>query len=332
MLSAVIPLFNEAESLATLHAELIAVAEAEGYDLEIIFVDDGSTDGSWAEVRRLVKADRRVRGIRFRRNFGKAAALSAGFRAARGEFIVTLDADLQDDPREIPRLLAVMEGDCDVVSGWKKVRHDPWHKVLPSRIFNWLVSWLTGVYLHDHNCGLKCYRRGVLAEVRLYGELHRFVPVLAAARGFRVGELAVSHRPRKFGRSKYGVRRFIKGFLDLLTVKFLTGFGQRPQHLLGGVGLCCFLVGALGVLYLSCYWVVQELLGHDPELHNRPALIFSIGAILFGAQLMSIGFLAELITAYTGRDAETYSIVERAERRDDEPADEPTPEHHDTPA
>lgn len=332
MLSAVIPLFNEAESLATLHAELIAVAEAEGYDLEIIFVDDGSTDGSWAEVRRLVKADRRVRGIRFRRNFGKAAALSAGFRAARGEFIVTLDADLQDDPREIPRLLAVMEGDCDVVSGWKKVRHDPWHKVLPSRVFNWLVSWLTGVYLHDHNCGLKCYRRGVLAEVRLYGELHRFVPVLAAARGFRVGELAVSHRPRKFGRSKYGVRRFIKGFLDLLTVKFLTGFGQRPQHLLGGVGLCCFFIGALGVLYLSGYWVVQEFRGYDPELHNRPALIFSIGAILFGAQLMSIGFLAELITAYTGRDAETYSIVERAERRDDEPADEPTPEHHDTPA
>jgi glycosyltransferase involved in cell wall biosynthesis len=330
MLSAVIPLFNEADSLAALYGELVAVADAEGYDLEIIFVDDGSTDGSWAEVRRLVKADRRVRGIRFRRNFGKAAALSAGFRAARGEYIITLDADLQDDPREIPRLLAVMEGDCDVVSGWKKVRHDPWHKVLPSRVFNWLVSWLTGVYLHDHNCGLKCYRREVLAEVRLYGELHRFVPVLAAARGFRVGELAVTHRPRKFGRSKYGLRRFIKGFLDLLTVKFLTGFGQRPQHLLGGIGLCCFAVGALGVLYLTGYWVVQELLGHDPELHNRPALIYSIGAILFGAQLMSIGFLAELITAYTGRDAETYSIVERAEQRDDESANEPAPEHHDT--
>src|SRR5262249_3763760 len=150
MLSAVIPLYNEAESLATLHAELVAVAESEGYDLEIIFVDDGSSDGSWAEVRRLVKADRRVRGIRFRRNFGKAAAPSAGFRAARGDLIVTLDADLQDDPREIPRLLAAMEENCDVVSGWKRVRHDPWHKVLPSRIFNWLVSWLTGVYLHDH--------------------------------------------------------------------------------------------------------------------------------------------------------------------------------------
>ena len=332
MLSAVIPLFNEAESLATLHAELISVAEAEGYVIEIIFVDDGSTDGSWAEVRRLVAKDRRVRGIRFRRNFGKAAALSAGFRAARGELIVTLDADLQDDPREIPRLLAAMEGNCDVVSGWKQVRHDPWQKVLPSRVFNWLVSWLTGVYLHDHNCGLKCYRREVLAEVRLYGELHRFVPVLAAARGFRVGELAVAHRPRKFGRSKYGVRRFIKGFLDLLTVKFLTGFGQRPQHLLGGIGLVCFFLGTAGITYLTGYWIVERILGHDPELHNRPALIYSIGAILFGAQLMSIGFLAELITAYTGRDADTYSVVERAGAPHEESADEPEREHHDTPA
>jgi glycosyltransferase involved in cell wall biosynthesis len=331
-LSAVIPLFNEAESLTTLHAELVVVAEAEGYDIEIIFVDDGSTDGSWAEVRRLVRTDRRVRGIRFRRNFGKAAALSAGFRAARGDLIVTLDADLQDDPREIPRLLAAMEGNCDVVSGWKQVRHDPWHKVLPSRVFNWLVSWLTGVYLHDHNCGLKCYRREVLAEVRLYGELHRFVPVLAAARGFRVGELAVAHRPRKFGRSKYGVRRFIKGFLDLLTVKFLTGFGQRPQHLLGGIGLVCFFLGAVVITYLTGYWIVERILGHDPELHNRPALIYSIGAILFGAQLMSIGFLAELITAYTGRDADTYSVVERAGAPDEESADEPEREHHDTPA
>ena len=282
MISAVIPLFNEAASLATLHAELVAVAEEQRYDLEILFVDDGSTDGSWAEVRRLVKADRRVRGIRFRRNFGKAAALSAGFQAARGELIVTLDADLQDDPREIPRLLAVMEGDCDVVSGWKQKRHDPWHKVLPSRVFNWMVSWLTGVRLHDHNCGLKCYRREIFAEVRLYGELHRFVPVLAAARGFRVGELAVNHRPRQFGRSKYGVRRFVKGFLDLLTVKFLTGFGQRPQHVLGGIGLFCFSLGTLALTYLAGYWIVLELRGVNPKLHERPALIYAFGAMLFG--------------------------------------------------
>ncbi|MEX0977816.1 MAG: glycosyltransferase family 2 protein, partial [Pirellulales bacterium] len=189
MLSIVIPICDERESLAALHRELDEVARAHGYEMEIILVDDGSTDGSWSEIRRLAEKDSRVRGIRFRRNFGKAAALAAGFRAAGGETVMTLDADLQDDPREIPRFLAAMSEDLDVVSGWKQPRHDPWHKVFPSRVFNALVSMLTGVRLHDHNCGMKCYRREVLREVRLYGELHRFVPVLAAARGFTVGEL-----------------------------------------------------------------------------------------------------------------------------------------------
>ena len=172
MLSAVIPVRDEVESLTALHGELADVAREQGYDLEIIFIDDGSTDGSWALIEKLAAADPRVRGIRFRRNFGKAAALSAGLDAARGELVMTLDADLQDDPREIPRFLEAMTDDLDVVSGWKKVRHDPWHKVLPSRVFNWLVGWLTGVRLHDHNCGFKCYRREVLSEVRIYGELH----------------------------------------------------------------------------------------------------------------------------------------------------------------
>lgn len=319
MLSVVVPLFNEAESLGALHAELAGMAEQQHLDLEIIFVDDGSTDRSWQEVRQLAGRDSRVRGIRFRRNFGKAAALSAGFAAARGEQIVTIDADLQDDPREIPRLLDVMNEGYDVVSGWKKVRHDPWHKVLPSRIFNGLVSWLTGVRLHDHNCGLKAYRREVFSEVRLYGELHRFVPVLAAARGFRVGEAVVQHRARRFGHSKYGIRRFVKGFLDLLTVKFLTGFSQRPQHFLGAVGLLCWLLGGAGLLYLAGYWVVQELHGVDPKVHERALLLYSLGALVFGAQLMSIGFLAELIIAYQSRDTETYSISERT--------DEPGSEH-----
>ena len=311
MLSIVVPLLNEAESLPALHAELAAVAKEHGYEMEILLVDDGSTDGSWREVCRLAALDPRVRGIRFRRNFGKAAALSAGFAAAHGEQIVTMDADLQDDPQEIPRLLGKLDEGFDVVSGWKQVRHDPWHKVLPSRVFNWMIGWLTGVRLHDHNCGLKCYRREVLGEVRLYGELHRFVPVLAHARGFRVGELAVQHRARKFGSSKYGLRRFVRGFLDLLTVKFLTGFGQRPQHLLGGIGLSCFLLGGAGLTYLAGYWFVMEVRGLDPLLHQRPALYYSLGLVLFGAQLMSIGFLAELIIAYQGRDTETYSIVER---------------------
>lgn len=313
MLSIVIPVFNEADSLQPLHAELDETARAAGLQLDVIFVDDGSTDGSWEIVKKLAEADERVRGIRFRRNFGKAAALSAGFRAAKGELIMTLDADLQDDPHEIPRFLAEMQKKLDVVSGWKQVRHDPWHKVGPSRVFNWMVSSLTGVHLHDHNCGMKCYRSEIFREVRLYGELHRFVPVLAAARGFRVGEIVIEHRARKFGRSKYGVRRFVKGFLDLLTVKFLTGFGQRPQHLLGTLGLICFLVGGFELVYLTGYWIVIKLMGGDPLLHQKPALLYSMGALLLGGQLMSIGFLAELITAYQGRDEDTYSVAEETQ-------------------
>lgn len=320
MLSLVIPVFNEVESLPELHREFSEVAAAEGYQLDIVFVDDGSTDGSWDVIERLAKEDPRVRGIRFRRNFGKAAALSAGFEAAHGEIVLTLDADLQDDPHEIPRFLEAMNTGLDVVSGWKQVRHDPWHKVGPSRIFNGLVGWLTGVHLHDHNCGFKCYRREIFNEVRLYGELHRFVPVLAAARGWKVGEIVVNHRARKFGRSKYGFRRFVKGFLDLLTVYFLTGFGQRPQHLLGTIGLMFFGLGGLGMLLLAVYWVIKQAAGLSdadwPPLHQRPLVIYSLGALLLGGQFMSIGFLAEMFTAYYGRDVQAYSIKERTEKQD----------------
>ena len=312
MLSIVIPVFDECESLEGLHHELDEVAHAQGYDLDIVFVDDGSSDGSWNAIRRLAQQDPRVRGIRFRRNFGKAAALSAGFRAVTGDLVMTLDADLQDDPREIPRFLAAMSKELDVVSGWMQVRHDPWRKVLPWWLFYGVVSWLTGVRLHDHNCGMKCYRRAVLSEVRLYGELHRFVPVLAAARGFAVGEISIEHRPRPFGRSKYGMRRLVKGFLDLLTVKFLTGFGQRPQHLLGTLGLLSFALGGLGLIYLTIYWLIAQMNPewNWPPLHDRPALLYALGAMLLGGQLMSIGFLAELITAYQFRESDAYSIAE----------------------
>ena len=315
MLSVVIPVYNEAESLEALHRELREVAAREGYQLDLIFVDDGSKDDSWQIIRRLAAADQQVRGLRFRRNFGKAAALSAGFAHARGELVMTLDADLQDDPHEIPRFLAAMQNDLDVVSGWKKVRHDPWHKVLPSRVFNWMVSRLTGVKLHDHNCGMKCYRREIFREVRLYGELHRFVPVLAAGRGFRVGELVINHRRRKFGRSKYGLTRFVKGFLDLLTVKFLIGFGQRPQHLLGTIGLGSFLLGALGLVYLAACWVLSRLIPSMEEINlgQRPAVIYSVALLLLGGQLMSVGFLAELFIAYHDPDVKAYSIAERTE-------------------
>ncbi len=272
MISIVIPVYNECESLEALYGEIAAVAAAEQWELEVLFVDDGSNDGSWNVIRDLSHKHLAVRGIRLRRNFGKAAALLAGFRTARGDIFLTLDADLQDDPREIPRFLAALEGTnktgdgppssqpikpLDVVSGWKKIRYDPWHKVLPSRIFNWLVSTLTGVRLHDHNCGMKCYRAAVFREIRLYGELHRFIPVLAAARGFKVGEIVINHRRRRYGQSKYGVRRFLKGFLDLGTVIFLTGFGQRPQHMLGGLGLVSFIAGNIGMVYLGITWIIN---------------------------------------------------------------------------
>ena len=314
MITAVVPVFNECESLQLLHSEIVETGARNNLDLETLFVDDGSTDASWPVIADLAKKNEHVRGIRLRRNFGKAAALTAGFRAARGEIIVTLDGDLQDDPREIPRFLSALESGLDVVSGWKRVRHDPWRKVWPSRVFNSLVSWLTGVRLHDHNCGMKCYRAGIFREVRLYGELHRFIPVLAAARGYRVGEIEINHRPRRFGHSKYGVPRFVKGFLDLMTVKFLTGFGQRPQHLLGTIGLFSFLLGFLGLAYLGVTWIINFTYPESERpflpLHQRPLMIYALAALLLGAQLMSIGFLAELLIAYQGRDVDSYSIAE----------------------
>jgi len=312
MISIVIPVFNERDSLKLLHDEIVESTRRAGLDCQIIFIDDGSTDGSWEIIAQLARDNTHVEGLRFRRNFGKAAALAAGFAAARGDTILTLDADLQDDPAEIPNFLQAMAQGNDVVSGWKKVRLDPWHKVGPSRLFNFMVSWLTGVKLHDHNCGMKCYRTAIFREIRLYGELHRFIPVLAAARGFKVGEIAINHRPRRFGRSKYGFRRFIKGFLDLLTVKFLTGFGQRPQHLLGTIGLISFALGNLGFLYLLVTWIVR--LWHpdvfDP-IHQRALPMFALAALVLGAQMMSIGFLAELIIAYQSGDQLPYSIAER---------------------
>jgi glycosyltransferase involved in cell wall biosynthesis len=312
MISIVIPVYNERDSLVPLHSEIAETAARANLDVEILMVDDGSRDGSWDVICDLARRDLRVHGIRLRRNFGKAAALSAGFRAGRRDLVLTLDADLQDDPKEIPRFLTALAAGLDVVSGWKRRRLDPWHKVWPSRVFNALVSWLTGVRLHDHNCGMKIYRAEVFREVRLYGELHRFIPVLAAARGFRVGEIEVNHRPRRFGDSKYGVRRFVKGFLDLLTVKFLTGFGQRPQHLLGSVGLVSFALGCLGMTYLGVTWIIRTWAPDAfPPLHERPLLIYAVAALLLGAQLVSVGLVAELLTAYQGRADESYSIAER---------------------
>lgn len=318
----IIPTFNEAESLVQLHSEIDSVASSTDFEVEMIFVDDGSSDGSWNVIESLSDKDSRVRGIRFRRNFGKACALDAGIRASRGEFLITMDADLQDDPKEIPAMLAALHGgdadsdtsaeagSFDLVSGWKKQRHDPIHKTFPSKIFNWLVGAMTGVRLHDHNCGFKCYRREVFDDVQLYGERHRFIPVLASAYGWRVTEHVVEHRARKHGTSKYGFTRFIKGLLDLMTVYFLTGFRNRPLHLLGTIGLGSFGLGAIGLGYLAIYWLVRQIGGFEnwAALHERPLLLYSLGAMLLGAQLISIGFIAELITATQRPDASSYSV------------------------
>ncbi len=311
-LSLVIPVLNEVDSLLELHSQISRAATDHSLDTEIIFVDDGSRDGSWATIQQLCQTDSRVQGIRFRRNFGKAAALTAGLRAATGDLIMTMDADLQDDPAEIPRFIARLDEGFDVVNGWKQRRLDPWHKVYPSRVFNWLVSRMTGLKLHDHNCGVKLFRSQVAREIRLYGELHRFVPVLAHARGFRVTEISVNHRARQHGYSKYGIRRFTRGFLDLLTVSFLIGYGQRPHHMLGWVGLICFAIGFAGLGYLAVIWVLMHVfsLWQPAPIGGRPLLAYSVASTLLGAQAMTIGLLAELIVYNTGRDSDTFSVAE----------------------
>ena len=319
-LSIVVPVLNESESLLELTREIISSCDAAGISFEIIFVDDGSTDSSWAVIREAAKADAHVSGIRFRRNFGKAAALTAGMNAADGEYIMMMDADLQDDPAEIPKFIEKLESGFDVVNGWKQRRLDPWHKVYPSRVFNWMIGKLTGLWLHDHNCGLKLFRREVTHEVRIYGELHRFIPVLAHARGFKITELPVHHRERQFGHSKYGVRRFLRGFLDLLTVKFLTGFGMRPQHLMGGIGVFLFGLGSFGLTILTVIWLLTQVGGFDfGPIGSRPLLHYSVAALLLGGQIISLGLVAELLVAYTGRNVDAYSIAERTANESTQP-------------
>ena len=312
LISLVVPVYNERESLVPLLAEIDAVGSANGLRVEVIFIDDGSTDDSWKIIADLAPTHPHVVGIRFRRNFGKASALAAGFKRARGATVITMDADLQDDPHEIPNFLSALKDGKDVVSGWKKVRRDPWHKVWPSRVFNGAVSLLTGVHLHDHNCGMKAYRAEVVREVKLYGEMHRFIPVLAESRGFRVGELVIQHRARKFGRSKYGFRRFAKGFLDLITVRFLTAFGGRPQHFLGSLALVALLMvlalgGGLAFNAVLRWWDQEYGMGPWGQL-----IAFAIagGIALLGMQLFIAGLLAELIVARMANREEFYCVAE----------------------
>jgi glycosyltransferase involved in cell wall biosynthesis len=292
VISVVVPVFNEERSVALLYEELQAALDPLDEPWEALYVDDGSTDDTFGALTRLHSRSENVRVIRLRRNFGKAAALAAGFAQASGETIITIDGDLQDDPAEIPRLLAKLAEGFDLVSGWKTRRRDPVTRRVPSRIFNWTASRIAGVRLHDMNCGLKAYRAEVVHGLTLYGELHRFIPVLAHERGYRVGELPVNHRPREHGRSRYGLERYLRGFLDLLTVTFIGRYRQRPLHLFGGLGLGLALIGFVVLVYLT----IVKLAGH--AIGERPLLTLGVLLVVVGLQFFSLGLLGELVTSH----------------------------------
>lgn len=314
--SIVIPVFNEQDSLRQLREEIGQTARGGGFEFETIFVDDGSTDASWSAIEELAAADDSVQGIRFRRNFGKSAALEAGIRRASADWIVTLDADLQDNIAELPKLIAKAEAGFDLVTGWKIVRRDPLSKRLASKVFNWLVNRVSGLRLHDHNCGFKLLRRKMFDDLRLYGEWHRFIPMLAASRGWQVAEVEVDHRRRKFGKSKYGLSRFIQGSLDLITIGFLSSHNHRPQRILGNLGLLASLLGFAGMVYLAIYWVIRMVAYPGwISVHERPLLLYSLGALLVGVHLLALGFLAELLVAERNDDRRVYSIVQTTRDR-----------------
>ena len=303
-ISVVIPVYNEAESLREVQRELAEALGRTGKSWEVLYVDDGSRDGSDRVIAELTSADRRVRGLSFRRNFGKSAALAVGFRAARGDWVMTMDADLQDDPSELPKLIEALEGGYDLVSGWKMQRRDPISKRLPSRLFNAVTAKVVGIHLHDFNCGFKLYRRQVVESIEVYGELHRFVPALAHWRGFRVGEVGVNHRPRRYGHSKFGAARFVNGFLDLLSAAFLSTSALKPLHLFGRVGLISLFLGTgLGVYFVVLWF------GGEP-IRVRPLMLFGAGLVLLGIQLILMGLLGEMI-ARLGVSHADYPIRER---------------------
>jgi glycosyltransferase involved in cell wall biosynthesis len=304
VISVVVPVHNEERSVALLIDELDSALQPLETLWEAVFVDDGSTDGSYAALTRLHAARDNVTVVRLRRNFGKAAALAAGFAQARGDVIVTIDGDLQDDPAEIPRLLVKLEEGFDLVSGWKSRRRDPLPRRALSRLFNIVAGWVSGVRLHDINCGLKAYRADVVHGLRLYGELHRFIPVLAHHRGYRIAELPVNHRPREHGRSRYGLERYLRGFLDLLTVSFIGRYRHRPLHLFGGLGLALSMAGTGILVYLT----VVKAMGH--AIGGRPLLILGVLLIVVGIQVFSLGLITELITSH---HEERVSERERAE-------------------
>jgi glycosyltransferase involved in cell wall biosynthesis len=312
VLSVVVPAHNEERSLPALTAELTAALAALGRPWEIVVVDDGSTDETFAVLTRLRAEQPALRVVRLRRKFGKAAALAAGFEHARGDVIVTLDGDGQDDPAEIPRLLAKLDEGFDLVSGWKARRRDPLVRRLLSRVYNVVTGWVSGIRLHDMNCGFKAYRADVARGLYLYGELHRFIPVLAHYEGFSVAEVPVNHRPREHGRSRYGPERYLRGFFDLLTVTFMGRYRHRPLHLFGGLGLLLGTAGFVLLTYLTVLKLTGEAIGH------RPLLTLGVLLLVVGLQLFSLGLLGELVTSQ-------HEQRERARERTDARVDEILP-------
>lgn len=312
LISVVTPVFDERESLEELVGELLPVMRAIGAPFEVIFVDDGSRDGGDLVLADLARRHDEIRVVRLRSNFGKGAALTAGFREARGEVVITIDADLQDDPAEIPRLLAALDDGADLVSGWKQQRNDPWNKTVPSRVFNGVARRASGVDLHDLNCGFKAYRADVVRALAIPGEMYRFIPVIAASEGFRVAEVPVNHRARRHGRSKYGFERYLRGLLDLITISFVGRYRHRPMHFFGGLGLLLFLVG----VGISVYLTIVKILGQ--AIGGRPLLLLGVLLIVVGIQLFTIGLVSELIQRGRMRseDDEATSRIERVIRGD----------------
>ncbi len=308
-ISVIVPVYNEDESIGELRDWITRVMEANNFSYEVIMIDDGSTDSSWARIEEMSAADGRIKGIKFRRNYGKSAALNEGFKAAEGDVVITMDADLQDSPDEIPELYRMIKEDkYDLVSGWKQKRYDPKSKTIPTKLFNAVTRWFSGIKLHDFNCGLKAYRNTVVKSVEVYGDMHRYIPVLAKQAGFRnIGEKVVQHQARKYGVTKFGMDRFVNGFLDLLTVNIVLKFGKSPMHFFGLWGTISFIVGFLILAYLS----IAKLCWQQYQMTDRPLFYFGLLTLLFGSQLFLTGFISELV-ARSSSDRNTYIIEKRA--------------------
>jgi glycosyltransferase involved in cell wall biosynthesis len=311
-ISIVIPLLNESESLPELEAWIARVTQENNYAYEVIFIDDGSSDNSWEVIQSLSDKNSNIKGIRFRRNYGKSAALNVGFNAAKGKVIITMDADLQDSPDEIPGLYKkIIEENYDVVSGWKKKRYDPITKTLPTKLFNWATRKMSGIYLHDFNCGLKAYSNEVVKNIEVYGEMHRYIPVIAKSAGFKkIGEQVVEHRARKYGTTKFGLDRFVNGLLDLLTIFFMGKFGKKPMHFFGVYGLLSFILGFSIAMYLLLSKLIH-VVNHEraPLVADSPLFYLGLVCMIIGTQLFLAGFLGELVSRSSG-ERNQYSVSE----------------------